>query len=164
MILDLKSVFVSEGADLPVSFELDMSDMVFSGSCPIKKAVAVDGHVSNRAGIVTIDLVCKVAYDAPCDRCGKDTVREYDVRINRVLVSQLADRTDDEIIEVPNMQLDVGELCTDEIVLFLPMKHLCKKDCKGVCQKCGMNLNDGVCGCKTDSHDPRLQALAQLLD
>ena len=164
MILDLKSVFVSEGASLPVSFELDMSQMVFSGTCPIKNAVPVTGSVSNRAGIVTADLLCKVEYAAPCDRCGKETIKQHNVHIKRVLVSQLADRTDDEIIEIPNMQLDAGELCTDEIVLYLPMKHLCKEDCKGVCPECGKDLNEGVCGCKTDSHDPRLQALAQLLD
>ena len=164
MILDLKSVFISDGASLPVSFELDMRDIVFSGICPIKKPVPVRGSVFNRAGIVTADLHCEVEFVAPCDRCGKETVKQHNVHIERVLVSQLADRESDDIIEIPDMQLNAEELCTDEIVLFLPMKHLCKEDCKGVCATCGKDLNEGKCGCKSVSHDPRLEALAQLLD
>ncbi len=164
MILDLKSVFISEGASLPVDFELDMQDMVFSGICPIKKAVPVKGRVFNRAGIVTVDLHCEVEFVAPCDRCGKETVKQHSVHIERVLVSQLTDLERDDIIEIPDMQLNAEELCTDEIVLYLPMKHLCREDCKGVCATCGKDLNEGKCGCKPVSHDPRLEALAQLLD
>ena len=164
MILDLKSIFISEGASLPVDFELDMQDMEFSGICPIKKPVVVNGSVFNRAGIVTVLLNCAVEFSAPCDRCGKDTVKNHSVQIERVLVSQLADRESDDIIEIPDMQLDVWQLCIDEIVLFLPMKHLCREDCKGVCATCGKDLNEGKCGCESVSHDPRLAALAQLLD
>lgn len=164
MILDLKSIFISEGASLPVDFELDMQDMDFSGICPIKKPVRVNGSVFNRAGIVTVSLNCAVEFSAPCDRCGKDTVKNHSVQIERVLVSQLADRESDDIIEIPDMQLDVWQLCIDEIVLFLPMKHLCREDCKGVCATCGKDLNEGKCGCESVSHDPRLAALAQLLD
>ncbi len=164
MILDLKSIFISEGASLAVDFELDLSKMDFSGVCPIEKPVPVKGSVYNRAGIVTVDVVCDVAFCAPCDRCGKQSDGSYRVEIKRTLVSQLAAEADDEIIEIPDMQLDISELCTTEIVLSFPMKHLCKSDCKGVCATCGKDLNEGDCDCKQDNVDPRLQALAQLLD
>lgn len=164
VIIDLKSVFIADGASLPIDFELDMSSMVFSGICPVKKPVSVTGCVSNRAGIVSAALECRVEIVAPCDRCGKETVKNCTVRVDRVLVSKLADRSDDEIIEIPDMQLDAEALCTEEIVLALPMKHLCREDCKGVCASCGKDLNEGECDCRSDSHDPRLQVLAQLLD
>lgn len=163
MILDLKSVFIKEDAVLPVEFELDMSNMVFYGQNPIKKPVIVSGSVYNRAGIVTVSVVCEVEFSAPCDRCGKQVAKKHAVKIERVLVSELADRTDDEIIEVPDLQLDIEELCIAEIVLSLPMKHLCKADCKGICQRCGKDLNEGKCDCKNDDIDPRLEVLAQLL-
>lgn len=163
VILDLKSVFISEGATLPVKFELDMSDMAFGGINPITKPVAVSGSVYNRAGIVTVDVLCEVEFSAPCDRCGKNATKNHGINIKRVLVSQLADKTDDEIIEVPDLQLDVSELAVTEIVLSLPMKHLCKEDCKGICQTCGKDLNDGPCDCNHAQVDPRLEVLAQLL-
>lgn len=164
MILDLKPIFISEGARLAVNFELDLSDMVFSGITPLKVPVPVVGSVFNRAGIVTVDVLCKVRYDAPCDRCGKGAVSDCPVEIKRVLVTELSDETDDDIIEIPDMQLDITELCTTEIVLSLPMKHLCKPDCKGMCPICGKNLNDSECSCKQSTTDPRLEVLAQLLE
>ncbi len=164
MILDLKHIFISEGASLAVNFELDLSELVFSGVTPLKEPVPVVGSVFNRAGIVTVDVSCRALYDAPCDRCGKDAVQPCTVEINRVLVTELSDETDDEIIEIPDMQLDIADLCTTEIVLALPMKHLCKPDCKGICPTCGKDLNDSACDCKQSTTDPRLEALAQLLE
>ncbi|MBR2488852.1 MAG: DUF177 domain-containing protein, partial [Clostridia bacterium] len=46
----------------------------------------------------------------------------------------------------------------------LPMKHLCSEKCKGICSKCGKNLNDGKCECPEKEIDPRLQILADLLN
>jgi uncharacterized protein len=58
------------------------------------------------------------------------------------------------------------EICLDDALdqytlMFLPMKPLCKMDCKGLCGHCGSNLNNGVCGC-TDTRDVRWAALADL--
>ena len=62
------------------------------------------------------------------------------------------------------MQLEVDELVYTEVILNLPSKHLCKADCKGLCFKCGKNLNEGDCGCKSDEPDPRFAKLRELLD
>ena len=164
MILDLKSIFVNEGSCLTVNFNLDLSDMVFSGVHAIQKPVKVEGFVSNRAGIVSVNVVCLVVFDAPCDRCGKQTAVEHNVHIDRVLVTKLESEPDDEIIEIPDMRLDMDELCTTEVVLAIPMKHLCKPDCKGICPTCGKDLNKGSCDCVQNTVDPRLEALRQLLD
>lgn len=53
----------------------------------------------------------------------------------------------------------------DQILLTVPMVRLCKKSCRGLCQKCGKNLNEGPCDCdKEDSIDPRLSVLKGLKD
>ena len=59
--------------------------------------------------------------------------------------------------------LDLSDLLREELLLFFPTKMLCKPDCKGLCCKCGKNLNDGPCDCQKDV-DPRLESLLQLLD
>ena len=61
------------------------------------------------------------------------------------------------------MKLDLDELVYSEVVVSVPMKHLCKEDCKGICEKCGKNLNEGECGGPKREIDPRLSALADLL-
>jgi uncharacterized protein len=52
----------------------------------------------------------------------------------------------------------------DEFYLALPMKPLCKDDCKGLCPLCGANWNRDTCTCKAEWVDPRLAVLKKLLD
>jgi len=109
-------------------------------------------------------LVCKAVVKKSCDRCGSLTEKELTVNINRVAVNQLEGEEDYEILLIPDEKLDLFELCFGEILLALPMKHLCSEDCKGICPSCGKNLNNGSCGCVTKSIDPRLEVLAKLLE
>ena len=60
--------------------------------------------------------------------------------------------------------LDVRELLREQFQLALPMKPLCREDCKGLCSQCGANLNRTTCGCTQTWEDPRLAALKGLLD
>jgi uncharacterized protein len=61
-----------------------------------------------------------------------------------------------------NDEIDLGQLMQEQFYLALPMKPLCKDDCKGLCPTCGTNLNKATCDCKTDWEDPRLAALKAL--
>ena len=42
------------------------------------------------------------------------------------------------------------------------MKTLCREDCRGICRKCGRNLNEGDCGCDTVELDPRMAVIAEI--
>src|SRR6266508_1288516 len=44
-----------------------------------------------------------------------------------------------------NDQIDLGQLMREQFYLSLPMKPLCKEDCRGLCSVCGTNLNKGAC-------------------
>jgi uncharacterized protein len=59
-------------------------------------------------------------------------------------------------------QIDLNELLREQFYLALPMKPLCRDDCKGLCPQCGTNLNTGTCGCTPAWEDPRLAALRAL--
>jgi uncharacterized protein len=58
-------------------------------------------------------------------------------------------------------EIHLGEYIISELVLSLPLIYVCSEGCKGLCQQCGVNLNEGECSC-TQSQDPRFQVLAQL--
>lgn len=164
MVLDLRSLFVNDGESLPLDCRFDMSEVDFFGRYPLQTPIHVVGKVYSRAGIVTLSAECKCEYTSPCDRCGCTAVKTYVVPIERVLVSQLENDENDEMILLQDYKLDLYELVFTEVVLAMPNKHLCKEDCKGLCQECGKNLNDGSCGCATKSVDPRLAALSELLE
>ena len=59
-------------------------------------------------------------------------------------------------------QIDLNELLREQFYLALPMKPLCREDCRGLCPQCGTNLNAGACGCAPVIEDPRLAPLRNL--
>lgn len=59
--------------------------------------------------------------------------------------------------------LDLAEALREHILLDLPMRPLCRPDCRGLCVGCGKNLNEGPCDCVQETIDPRLARLKELL-
>src|SRR4029079_7842087 len=104
-----------------------------------------------------------------CSRCVEEfeasVVAEIDVRVvPRVTGSDStelgADDLDVDFYE--NDQLDLSQLVNNETALALPMKPLCRADCKGLCVVCGVNRNAVACTCAQRPPDPRLAALREL--
>jgi uncharacterized protein len=60
-------------------------------------------------------------------------------------------------------QIDLGELVREQCYLALPMKPLCRDECRGLCPQCGTNLTSGACACTADWDDPRFAALRALV-
>ncbi len=56
-------------------------------------------------------------------------------------------------------EIEVSYLVKDQILLTLPQKAVCREECRGLCPRCGKNLNREVCHCKEDTVDPRLAPL-----
>ena len=61
-----------------------------------------------------------------------------------------------------NDEIDLLQMMREQIFLALPMKPLCRPDCRGLCPECGTNLNRGTCVCRHEWEDPRLAALKSL--
>jgi uncharacterized protein len=63
-------------------------------------------------------------------------------------------------------ELDLGDVVREQIFLTLPLKRLCRADCRGLCLTCGRNLNLGDCSCPPPEvpEDPRLAPLRKLFD
>ena len=52
----------------------------------------------------------------------------------------------------------------EQLEMEFPVRILCREDCRGLCQRCGKNLNEGECGCDTREIDPRMEPLRKLLE
>lgn len=61
-----------------------------------------------------------------------------------------------------NEELDLSAVVSEQIVLEIPLKPVCREGCKGLCSQCGADLNEGPCGCEPPPLDPRLSALADI--
>ena len=163
MLLNVKPILHTPGKRLDFQFELDLSDMEFSGRYPISRPVAVSGEVRNTAGILELTLNARSTLDAVCDRCGKAFVQEKDVLFACMLAEELQNEENDEIVLLEDGMVDVGDLARTAFILDMDTKTLCSEDCKGLCPRCGADLNFGPCSCKKET-DPRLAVLAKLLE
>jgi uncharacterized protein len=59
-------------------------------------------------------------------------------------------------------QLAIGDILREQVLLALPMKTLCRLDCKGLCPTCGTNLNVKSCTCPKEQFNPNMDALLEI--
>ena len=163
MRLDLKDIIHKPDARKTFQFQADLSGLEFYGRKPITRPVLAQGSVTNHAGALVLEGTVSSLLDLVCDRCGKEFSREKVVRLDSLVAQALEDEENDEIILLDGTELDLDQVVTEAFVLEIDTKNLCSDDCKGLCAKCGADLNLGPCGCRPEV-DPRLAALAQLLD
>ena len=163
MRLDLKDIIHKPDARKTFQFQADLSGLEFYGRKPIARPVLAQGSVTNHAGALVLEGTVSSLLDLVCDRCGKEFSREKAVPLDCLLADELEDEENDEIVLLEGSEVDLDELVTTAFVLAMDTKNLCSEDCKGLCAKCGADLNLGPCGCRPEV-DPRLAALAQLLD
>ena len=164
MVIDLKSVFEISGSCEKFSCELSPEELALPEDRELEKAVEIEGRVTNTAGIVEIEYVADFCLKYHCDRCLKEGKKKFSFSFRHTLTMELNDENDDGYIVVGNGMLDVTELSAEDIILEIPVLLLCKSGCKGLCQKCGADLNEGDCGCAVREIDPRLQKLKDLLN
>lgn len=115
----------------------------------------------------TLPLEC-TRCTAPVDFPFEAEVDEFFTRATLPLLSPEGR----EEVEVPREEsyrlegdeLELNEMVNDQIILSLPIRRLCREDCRGVCPSCGADLNREECGCGETPDDPRLEKLRQWLD
>lgn len=164
MLLDLKEVFQNEGCKKEVDYSLSMSDIELDGVYPFKTPVNISALAVNKASLVNLELKVNFPYTRNCDRCFEEYSQKMDFVFRHKLIKTLSDEENDDYIETPDCKLELDELVISDIILSLPTKNLCREDCKGLCQDCGKNLNEGKCSCKKSQIDPRLEILKELID
>lgn len=110
----------------------------------------------NIAGSVTV----------PCDNCAEDAVivLQHDFEEFEPLPESQGDAQDPDASqymrgEGVDAEIDMAALLWEQFQLAMPGKPLCREDCKGLCPKCGVNLNQGSCDCADEEGDPRFAAL-----
>ena len=174
MKLDLRALLADECRSVPVLFELEPKTDTknhFSGLNDIRfsSPVHVEGTITNTAGYIRMSLSLSVSYVAACARCLEDVSGSFSFDVERTVVTPrmtegLSEDRIDELVVVEDGFLDVDELLLEVLELSLPFRFLCSDDCKGLCQRCGKNLNEGPCGCEEKEIDPRLEPLRRLLE
>ena len=165
MMLDLKKIVHQPGGVVPFETSLDLSQMEFGGSMPLAEPIHAVGQVRNTAGVLVMTGELTTRLHGECDRCAKPFERDFAISLEAVLVTELENEDYDDpwTFELDGDQADLDDILTTAVVLNMDSKLLCSEDCKGLCPKCGADLNLGPCDCKPEM-DPRLAVLQQFLN
>jgi uncharacterized protein len=115
----------------------------------------------------------KTVLEHACSRCLEPFRQPVDSHFDIRYLSQ-TENTGEEENEVEeddlsdafyrDEQIDLQHLMEEQFYLALPMKPLCREDCKGLCPNCGTNLNVATCDCQVRWEDPRLAGLKALMN
>lgn len=170
MQINLTDILSREQKTMDWTATIEMESFVSAlGSFPIKEKTPLKLTAVNlgedRLRLVG-DTVLTVVI--PCDRCLVDVDTVLEIHIDKEVEIRPADQEGmEELVEkefIFGYNLDVDELVYSEILVNWPMKTLCKESCKGICRKCGANLNYGTCDCDTEELDPRMAAIRDIFN
>lgn len=175
MLIDLHPLLSVKGKVKEVETELEME--VFSsrkGSYQITDKRPLKFVFTNMGdGVVLIEAVIDIDLCIPCDRCLDDVHTNINIQTSREVnlgdtdnsdrynqQDLMSDVEDDSFLDeadfIEGTEFDTTKFAYGEILVNLPMKVLCSDSCKGICNRCGKNLNHGSCGCDTTELDPRM--------
>ena len=165
MLLELRKILTEPGASVPFETSLDLHDMAFGGCCPLTEPVLASGQVRNTAGVLELTGELSTTLHGVCDRCAAAFTRAITIPVHAVLVpeQELEQAEDEWTFGIHDGCADLTDIVTTAFVLGMDSQLLCSPDCKGICFRCGKNLNEGPCDCRKEP-DSRFAVLQQLLD
>jgi len=145
-------------------------------SAPLKTDVRASVVEENRGHKVNIEDIrlaggFSTKLELLCARCLDPVYQEVEKNFDLLYRPQGADAGKEEI-SLAKEDADIGyyqgdgvlleDVLREQLLLAVPLKLLCREDCKGLCPSCGQNLNQGDCGCTRGDPDPRWHALGDL--
>ena len=107
---------------------------------------------------------------AICARCAEEFATPSERKFRFVLAPKVVGFQEEQDLRDEDLefslydgdQIDLSPLIKEQYLLSLPSRPLCREDCKGLCPKCGINLNYSECGCSVETGHPGFAALRNL--
>ena len=173
MKLDLRPLLAGERL-LEIDYDLvietdpeDTASILYGVSFP--SPMKVKGDITNTAGYMRMHLDMSVDYETTCARCLAPVSGQFSLSLEKTVAPKklLGDLDEDKLDDYAIIEdgfLDMDEQLREQLEMEFPMRFLCKDDCKGLCHKCGKNLNEGECNCDHKEIDPRMEPLRKLLE
>lgn len=168
MRINLSELFSCQGKVKTYTQKLEMESFHGSnGDYPIiekEPVILTITHEGERK--ITVQGEAKFTLMMPCDRCLEPVSVPFTLSIKEELDMNQSDEDRVEALDeqpyISGYYLDVDGLVLNELILNLPMKVLCRKDCRGICNFCGVNLNHGICTCDSTMPDMRMSAIQDI--
>lgn len=170
MLIDLSELFTCEGKRNRYTVAFTLPEVSFGGETyQVLKAEPFELEIASLGKRkFTMKGHVPVTLEAPCARCLEPVSFVCELDFDReFLVGRTAEEQEesmDEEIYLDAYNLDADRLICNELLVSLPMRILCREDCKGICNRCGTNLNLRTCTCDTRELDPRMSVIQEIFN
>lgn len=158
MILDVSNILKTDGARLEIEINQLMEGLnAISDDLSFESPVKFKGSILNSGGVLKLKGKLSTMYKSKCSRCLNDVEAEINADILEDFFEE--GKGEEEAYTYKGKYVELEKVFKDNIILNLPAKQVCKKECKGLCPRCGINLNEETCNCKNEEIDLRLEVL-----
>ncbi|WP_411682984.1 YceD family protein [Clostridium thailandense] len=163
MKLDISDLLKKETARREIHLELN-EESYFDGRETIKflQPIKFNGILDKVGDVINLTGTVNTLLELTCSRCIEKFSYAVELNIEEKFTNHDGVNKDDDVIFIDSDTIDITEIIENNIIVTLPIKRLCKEDCKGLCQQCGTNLNFSACNCTKDNIDPRLAKLKDM--
>lgn len=159
MIINVSELMKNKVSSKEVNVVLDLCNFDDGNeTIEITKAINFTGVIKSSEEDLILDGHVEGEIVLTCARCLEKFNYKLDLNFKET-ISTNSDDKDETIIFIDNSKLNIDDIIINNIIMLLPVKRLCREDCKGLCQLCGTNLNYSKCNCKDEDDDPRLAKL-----
>ena len=152
-----------------------LAEMVANGECEFAVPIRTALRAQRIGDMVEIDGDIEASVRLPCSRC----LQPFETPLNSHFAFTYMRRATDVIEETElqevelsaeNMgivyfqgqKIDLKDTIQEQVVMEFPLRALCKQDCKGLCPKCGADLNEDPCDCDRRSSPGKFAVLENL--
>lgn len=142
-------IFIKKISEVGTEFkdEMELESFMNNGDeLKMLKPVSFEGVLKKGDDFIEVNGKISLEYSTFCHLCGTEFSRCDEIEANEVYRRE---PTEDEYL-LTGDEIELDEMILDNLRLKLPVRFLCKEDCKGVCTRCGKNLNFEKCECKEE--------------
>ena len=166
MLISVAELLKHDNSEEKISLDMDLSSFSFSPmSVHFAEPLKVVGKMKHAGGVIMLEAEAEGNYTCVCDRCGVDTTHSIKFSVSENFVrAATVFQEDEDAVRFEGYEIDLAQTVSEFAFSALPTKHLCKEDCKGLCQKCGKDLNEGPCTCPTKELNPAFAKILSMFD
>lgn len=149
MRLDMSDAIRDPGQSYPFSIEnIELEPITYLDDPVTFTNVRIEGEITGTGGAVAMKATVSADVISRCALCLEEACAHLEAEVDYRFSRQPADE-DEYLIE--GYKADIGKPVLDALLLEMPMRFLCKPDCKGLCPVCGRNRNIESCTCVQDA-------------
>jgi len=162
MRINLSGILKDFGREETIEYETYFDEIEWEGEkLKFKEPVKVKAVFTNTKDDIIVSSEVNTVLNVKCHRCLKEFPYEMSIQFEEEIKKSINSAGFDKDVFYldEDNTIEFDDVVKMHIVLNLPMRFICDVGCKGLCSKCGQNLNIISCTCKEDVFDERLAVL-----